>query len=84
MEAMLVIIIALLISTSKNAMYFLYCLCLLFNKIGEKGRIGSEGGGGGRGNRSSNATMSRRLITILGNSLIKLITSHSLFKCSLS
>jgi hypothetical protein len=52
MEAMLGIshCIAILISTNKNATSFLLLLCLLFNKIGEKGRTGSackDGGWGG-------------------------------------
>jgi hypothetical protein len=41
-----------LFSTSKNALSFLLCLCLLFNKIGDKGRTGSawkQGGMVGRG-----------------------------------
>jgi hypothetical protein len=40
--------IAILISTSKNALSSYYCLCLLFNKIGKENKTvlpGSEGGG---------------------------------------
>jgi hypothetical protein len=39
--------IAILISTSKNALSFLLLLCLLFNKIRAKGRTGSAWKGGG-------------------------------------
>jgi hypothetical protein len=66
MEAMLGIsLYSYLISTSKNTMSFLLCLCLLFNKIGEKGRTGSAwkqgwwGGkdGGGRQEGEMTQTM---------------------------
>jgi hypothetical protein len=41
MESMIVIsFIAILISTSKNTMSYC-CLCLLYNRIGGKGRTGS-------------------------------------------
>jgi hypothetical protein len=42
---------AILNSTSKNALSFLLCLCLFFNKIGEKGRTGSPWKGGGWGSK---------------------------------
>jgi hypothetical protein len=58
MDAMLGIsLYSYLISLTKNALPSYYCLCLLFNKIGEKGRTGSawkqvwwgrDGVGGGR------------------------------------
>jgi hypothetical protein len=50
----------MLISTSKNALSFLLCLCLPFNKIAEKGRTvsleakegrGKKKGAGGRGEK---------------------------------
>jgi hypothetical protein len=56
MEAMLGIsLYSFLISSSKNALSFFLCLCLVFNKIRDKGTTGSawkgggEGGGGGQG-----------------------------------
>jgi hypothetical protein len=39
----------ILISTRKNALSFLSLLCLLFNKIQEKGKIGSAWKWGGVG-----------------------------------
>jgi hypothetical protein len=60
MKAMLGICVAILNSTSKNALSSLLCLCLFFNKISDKGRTGPawnwvgvesgrKGGEGGQG-----------------------------------
>jgi hypothetical protein len=51
-----VVCVAIFNSTSKNALSSLLCLCLLFNKIRDKGRTGSawKQDGGGRGRNDSN------------------------------
>jgi hypothetical protein len=50
MKAMLGIsVIAVLNSTSKNALSSLLSLCLFFNKVRDKGRTGSAWKGGGEG-----------------------------------